>query len=147
MFGRGYPAEVSFTSPEIVLLPGVSADAAGSVRERRVLSEIRWEAEAIVRDVDAAGNAVERAEPLSQNADVELLLQTRTSDTIDSLFSYFEVATTGNKRRTEVELDEYQALVELWDTYNAGTTVMRTTTGTGPATKIRSTGSTTTATN
>ena len=119
MFGRGYPAEVSFTSPEIVLLPGVSADAAVSVRERRVLSEIRWEAEAIVRDVDAAGNAVERAEPLSQNADVELLLQTRTSDTIDSLFSYFEVATTGNKRRTEVELDEYQALVELWDTYNA----------------------------
>ena len=120
MFGRGYPAEVSFTSPEIVLLPGVAREEAAGVRERRVLSEIRWEAEAVVREVEAeTGQAVERTGPLELNPAVELLLQTRTSDTIDSLFSYFQVATTGTRRRAEVEVADYEALVELWEVFRA----------------------------
>lgn len=120
MFGRGYPAEVSFISPEIVLLPGVAREEAVGVRARRVLSEIRWEAEAVVREVDPrTGNAVERVEPLDRNPAVELWLQTRTSDTIDSLFSYFQVATTGTRRRTEVEVGDYEALVGLWEVFRA----------------------------
>ena len=120
MFGRGYPAEVSFSSPEIVLLPGVTREEAVGVRQRRVLSQIRWEAEAVTREYDdATGQFFERSEPLDQNGAVDLLLQTRTSDTIDSLFSYFKVATTGNKRRTEVEIEEYAALVDLWDAFHA----------------------------
>ena len=120
MFGHGYPAEVSFVSPEIVLLPGVSAADAINVKERRVLSEIRWEAEAIVREVDElTGQVIERVEPLSEHPEVDLQIQTRSSDTIDSLFAYYKVtgAGTASERSFEVDLVEYEAIVDQWTQY------------------------------
>ncbi len=122
MFGHGYPAEVSFSSPAIVLLPGVSEAEAINVRQRRVLSEIHWEAEAIVREVDPlTGQSVERAETLSEHPEVELLIQTRSSDTIDSLFTYYNKTGVGtaSEKSFEVDLVEYSALVDLWTLYNA----------------------------
>jgi len=121
MFGHGYPAEVSFTSPEIVLLPGVSSADAISVRERRVLSQIHWEADAIIREVDeVTGQITERAEPLSEHPEVELQIQTRSSDTIDSLFTYYQVTGLGmaSERKFEVDPIEYQATLDLWTAFN-----------------------------
>lgn len=122
MFGRGYPAEVSFTSPEIVLLPGVSSAEAINVRERRVLSEIHWESEAIVRHVDpVTGQVTERAEPLSEHPEVTLAIQTRSSDTIDSLFTYYQITGKGTSLEKSFLIDEveYLAIVDLWTQYNA----------------------------
>lgn len=122
MFGHGYPAEVSFTSPEIVLLPGVSSAEAINVRERRVLSEIHWDSEAIVREVDpVTGQVTERSEPLSEHPEVSLEIQTRSSDTIDSLFTYFKVTGSGTASKKSFLIDEveYLAIEDLWTQYNA----------------------------
>ena len=122
MFGHGYPAEVSFVSPEIVLLPGVSAADAIDVKERRVLSEIRWEAEAIIREVDElTGQVIERVEPLSEHPEVSVQIQTRSSDTIDSLFSYYKVTGAGTLSERSFEIDpvEYESISDLWSLYEA----------------------------
>jgi len=122
MYGHGYPAELSLQSPAIILLPGVREEDAGSVRERRVLSEIRWQAEAIVREADAvAGQAIERAVALEEHPEVDLRIQTRSSDTIDSLYTYYQVtgAGTASERRVQVDVVEYESLVELWERHDA----------------------------
>jgi hypothetical protein len=122
MFGRGYPAEISFTSPEIVMLPGVSSAEAINVRERRVLSEIHWEADAIIREVDeVTGQVTERAEPLSEHPEVDLQIQTRSSDTIDSLFTYYTVTGRGTagEKNFEIDFSEYDGILDLWILYNA----------------------------
>ncbi len=122
MFGRGYPAESTFTSPEIVMLPGVSSAEAANVRERRVLSQIHWEAEAIVREVDEfTGQVMERAEPLSQHPEVELQIQTRSSDTIDSLYTYYLITGLGTASEKSFLIDpvEYEGILQLWENYNA----------------------------
>lgn len=122
LFGRGYPAEVSFTSPTIVLLPGVSEEDAVNVRQRRVLSELHWEAEAIIREVDdLTGQTVERSAPLSEHPEVDLQIQTRSSDTIDSLFTYYNVTGVGTASERAFLIDEveYEGLLALWAQYNA----------------------------
>ena len=122
MYGEGYPAEVSFSSPPIVLLPGVSEEDALTVKQRSVLSQIHWEGEAVVRRLDPfTGGNIEEAEPLEAHPEVELQIQTRTSDTIDSLFTYFEVSGLGtaSERRVEIDVVDYQALADLWAEFYA----------------------------
>ena len=122
MYGHGYPAEVSFTSPEIVLSSGVSHAEAIDVRERRGLSEIHWEAEAIIREIDEfTGQPVERGSPLSLHPEVELLLQTRSSDTIDSLITFYEIIAPGtvSERKFEIAEARWQDLNGLWVDFRA----------------------------
>ncbi|NKB69609.1 MAG: hypothetical protein GKR89_21270 [Candidatus Latescibacteria bacterium] len=122
MYGEGYPAEISFNSPPIILLPGVSEEDALTVKQRSVLSQIHWEGDAMVRRIDPfTGRNIEVAEPLEDHPEVELQIQTRTSDTIDSLFTYFEVsgAGTASERRVEIDVVDYQALSDLWGEFFA----------------------------
>ena len=122
MFGRGYPAGVTITSPPIVLLPGVSEEDAATVKQRRVLAQIAWEGEAVIHEKDPlTGRDIEIAEPLELHPEVDLLIRTRTSDTIDSLLAYYEVTGAGtlNERRTEVDIGAYESLKAIWDEYYA----------------------------
>ncbi|MCC7262602.1 MAG: hypothetical protein IT369_08795 [Candidatus Latescibacteria bacterium] len=121
MFGEGYPAETSFSSPPIILLPGVREDDAGKVKERQVLAQIHWETEAVVhRTEPLTGQNLEVAEPLELHPEVQLQIQTRTTDTIDSLVSYFVISGQGtvSELKEEVDQSEYEALTALWDEYN-----------------------------
>ena len=122
MYGEGYPAEISFVSPPIVLMPGVSESDAAQVKARRVLSQIFWDVEAVVQVEDSfTGQQVEVVEPLDIHPEVQVQLQTRTSQTIDSLFSYYVVTGAGTKseKRTEIPIDEYVELQDLWNVYFA----------------------------
>ena len=122
LYGEGYPAEVNLATPPIVLLPGVeTVEAAALVRQRRALGEISWEAEAVVRRVDPfTGQNIEVAEPLDLHPEVDVQVQTRTSDTIDSLFTYFEVTGLGTTRESKAEVDvqRYFELQDLWAEFN-----------------------------
>ena len=119
-YGRGWPARVNVTSPPMVLLPGVDAADAASVRQRRGVARISWEAEAVVRTADGAGEALVVTEPLELHPEVQLLLQTRTSDRIDSSFTYYEVSGVGtrNEKIEEVDQADYLSLQESWDLFN-----------------------------
>ncbi|MFA6109223.1 MAG: gliding motility-associated C-terminal domain-containing protein [Candidatus Latescibacterota bacterium] len=129
MFGEGYPAEVSVTSPPIVLIPGVTVAEAATVRQRRVLARIHWESEAVVHSTDEATDQdLEVAEPLELRPEVTLRLRTRTSDTIDSLFTYYEVSGLGTTSIVRKEIDEagYLGLNALWDEYDTWTNMPAT---------------------
>ena len=122
MFGRGYPASVSITSPPIIMLPGVKEEDAATVKQRRVLAQIGWSGEALVHEKDAqTGLDIEIAEPLELHPEVELAIRTRTSDTIDSLLSYYEVigAGTKNEKRNEVDFEAYASQLALWEEFYA----------------------------
>lgn len=108
--GQGYPAEVNVTTPPFVLLPGIGAGDAGAVEQSRSLARILWDAEAVVRrGGEAGGHPVEVAEPLGLHPEVSLQLRTRTSETIDSLFTYYEVTGLGtsSEKRKEIPLETY----------------------------------------
>ena len=114
MHGEGYPTGVNITSPPFILLPGISEEDAGAVRQSRSLARILWDAEAVVRrGGEAVGTAPEVAEPLGMHPEVSLQLQTRTSETIDSLFTYYEVTGLGTalEKRKEVPYETYLELV------------------------------------
>jgi hypothetical protein len=124
MYGRGYPAEVNLTSPPSILLPGMKKEDAGRVDQNRSLARIFWNAEAVVcREDPLTGQMVEAEEPLELHPEVELRLQTRTSDTIDSVFTYYEVTGVGtnSEKRTEIPFETYLkrvadvAVFATWD--------------------------------
>ena len=122
MYGRGYPAAVSFVSPPIVLLPGVGEEDAAQVKERRALTRIAWETEAVVRRTDPfTGASTEVSEALALHPEVDLQIQTRTSDTVDSLLTYYELIGRGTagEKRVEVDGERFQELTELWILYEA----------------------------
>lgn len=122
LYGRGYPAEINLTSPPFILLPGVRAEDAGLLDQSRSLAKIFWDAEAIVRREDSLGRLVtELAEPLEYHPEVELRLQTRTSDIIDSVFTYYEITGVGTKseKRTEIPFETYVKRVENLAIFNA----------------------------
>ena len=122
MFGRGYPAEVTIASPPIVLLPGVREEDAGTVKQRRVLAQIAWEGEAVMHERDPlTGQDIEIGEPLELHPEVELAIRTRTSDTIDSLLTYYEVtgAGTASERRNVIDVGAYAGQIAIWDEFYA----------------------------
>ncbi|MEW6753541.1 MAG: gliding motility-associated C-terminal domain-containing protein [Candidatus Latescibacterota bacterium] len=122
LYGEGYPAEVSFTSPPIILERGIELGEAGEAKRRQILSEISWDAEAVVHRMDPiAGQHVEEGEPLSAHPEVEVQIQTRTSDIIDSLVTYYEITGYGTSSEAEQETDEsgYLAVKLLWDDFRA----------------------------
>ena len=122
MYGEGYPAEVSIVSDPIILVPGASVDDVAGVDESRALLNIHWDGEAILQRIDpSTGERIERSEPLDLHPEVDLQIQTRTSDTVDSLLTYYEVigAGTQSERRQEVDVSVYESQKALWDEYYA----------------------------
>lgn len=122
MYGEGYPAELTLLSNPIILIPGVAEEDASTVQATRVLSQIFWEAEAVVQRRDPlTGEMLEVSEPLSLHPEVDLQIQTRTSQTIDSLLTYYVVSGLGtaSERRQEVDVGEFDATQHLWDQFNA----------------------------
>jgi hypothetical protein len=125
MYGEGYPAEVSFTSPAIILLPGVKDEDAAKVKQRQVLTYLYWQGDAVLHRTDPlTGQDIEEVEDLGVHPEVELQIQTRTSDTIDSLYTYYRVEQKGSssERKAEIDQVEFASIEALWadyDTWNA----------------------------
>ncbi len=117
LYGEGYPVSVWTYSPPIAL-----TDSRDNFI-RKTLPRISWEGDAVVRQIDPiTGRAEEVVEPLENHPEVQLQIQTRTSDQTDSLFNYYEVVTIeGSEERTEITKELYDDLVfrhRVWDTWS-----------------------------
>jgi hypothetical protein len=110
LYGEGYPVSVWAYSPPIAL-----KDGQGNFL-RKTLPRIAWQGEALVRRPDPlSGQLIEQAEPLEDHPQVRLQLQTRTSDQIDTNYTYFEVVEIeGAQERSEIPRQAYEALVLEW---------------------------------
>ena len=111
LYGRGYPVSVWLYSPPIFLQGSDAGDSRVTT-----LAKIAWEGEVVVRQEDPlSGEVIEVAELLEFHPDVELQIQTRTSDSTDSLFTYFELAgVEPDIVRQEIEKPRYDDLVLQW---------------------------------
>lgn len=115
VYARGYPAELSLTSRPMILVAGVKPEDAATVNERRGLALISWDAVALLQ---RGGEEV--VDSLAAHPELDLLIRTRTSDTIDSAFTYYEVTGVGtkNERITEVGEADYLSLLEAWSLHD-----------------------------
>jgi len=114
LYGEGYPTSVWAYSPPISI-----TDARGEFI-RRALLRIAWDGDAIIREGDPiSGEFTERIEPLALHQDVRLQVQTRTSDQIDTNFTYYQVVSVaGSEERPEVSKEIYDDLVLEWTAWN-----------------------------
>ncbi|MBT7863057.1 MAG: hypothetical protein HN712_22275 [Gemmatimonadetes bacterium] len=122
LYGVGYPAEIALISPPFILLAGARVEDAAEVDQTRTLARIYWDAEAVVTRVDPiSGSTSDSFEPLAAHPEVDLRLQTRTSDTIDSVFTYYEVTGVGTnaEKRTQVPFETYLKRVADLAAYTA----------------------------
>ncbi len=115
MYGSGFPAKIGLYSPEIPMAP---AETDGS-HASRILGDIVWEAEAVVRPLDADVAPAELAEPISRHPEVALWLQTRTSARVDSVITYYQIiaAGTSSERRTVIDSAAYEDIRSLQADY------------------------------
>lgn len=122
VYGEGYPAEVSFTSPPIILIPGATMEEAAAQERRRLPGWIQWDTRAAVHRVMAdTGDESESLEPLEDNPEVQVRIQTRTSERIDSLCTYYSITGMGttSERRVQIDAGEFAELKAVWDVYEA----------------------------
>ena len=113
-YGEGYPVSVWAYSPPIRL-----TDSRGNFI-RKALPKIAWGGEAIIRQTDpVTGRPVEIAESLELHPDVQLSIQTRTSDQTDSAFTYFEVVDAGGQiERQEITKEAHDEINYRWTVWN-----------------------------
>ncbi|MFH1566662.1 MAG: hypothetical protein ABIL09_01590 [Gemmatimonadota bacterium] len=111
LYGHGYPVSLWISSPPILL-----QDASIGQVQKTSLSRISWDGDAVVRRVDpVTGEAVESFEPLSDNPEVTLQVQTRTSQVTGFNITYFQIA---GGQQTETDQATYDGLAQEWAIWN-----------------------------
>ena len=121
MFGEGFPAEVSFTSPPIILQTGLTLDDAFAAERIKTLSRIHWEADAIVHAYDPlTGLQLEDPEPLADHPEVQVQIRTRTSSELSTRVTYYQINGLGTSSETREEVDGtiWQKWEDTWQEYN-----------------------------
>jgi hypothetical protein len=115
LYGMGYSPNLWLYSPPIEL-----TDAKGDLT-RFTIPHIIWEAEAVIRSTEPSGSrAAERTETLALHPEVRLQLQTRTSDQVDTAYTYYELIDTGGEiLHQEIVREAYEDLIFRWDRWNA----------------------------
>ena len=112
LYGEGYPVSVFLNSPPILLN---DTDDLSAVQQT-TLSKISWVGEAVITTRDPlTGELTETLESLVDHPEVSLEIQTRTSQTTDTSYTYY--ATAGGIAK-EVSQQEYDDLIQKWAIYN-----------------------------